>query len=282
MAEIKKELRFTLPHLNLAGWSNGKEGKPVVLALHGWLDNAGSFEPLLPWLDDYHVFAVDFPGHGLSDHRSVDAHYHFVEWINDVAELIRVMGWDDVMLLGHSMGGMIASVVAAVLPEQINRLVLLDAIGVITTPQESACDQLRQAITSRRRIAKQSVSTHPTFDSALSARVAAGDLSPTLVRLLLKRGLKEVADGFCWRSDPKLRSHSAMRFSFEQAKSFITEIKCPVLLIEGQTGFKLSSKAHQLFVPLYPNLLVREISGGHHCHMQFPEQVYKAMIEDQR
>ena len=83
-----EETRFKLPHITLAGFTNSNVGKPPLLLLHGWLDNAGSFETMLPYLDQYHVIAVDLPGHGLSQHRSLDAHYHFVDWIYDVSQLI--------------------------------------------------------------------------------------------------------------------------------------------------------------------------------------------------
>lgn len=280
------ELRFELPHLTIAGYTNNNIGKPVLLLLHGWLDNAGSFEPLFPWLSDYHVIAVDFPGHGLSDHRSVDANYHFVEWIYDIAELIRINEWQELVIVGHSMGGMVATVVASVLPEKINQLILIEAIGMMTTPAQTACDQLRKAIQSRQRVAQggsnsgnSSKTVHPSFESALAARVGASDFSQKEASILLKRGLQASGQGFIWRTDQRLRTHSAMRFSVEQANSFVTSVKCPVLLIEGENGFKQISQNRQLFGPLYTNLTVSQVPGGHHCHMEYPAQVWQAIAQ---
>jgi pimeloyl-ACP methyl ester carboxylesterase len=57
------ERRLALPHLALAAREWPGDG-PKVLALHGWLDNAASFDPLLPLLPDVHAVAIDLPGHG--------------------------------------------------------------------------------------------------------------------------------------------------------------------------------------------------------------------------
>ena len=49
----------------------GQQGKPLLIALHGWLDNGASFLPLAPYLADFHLVCVDLPGHGHSDHKRV-------------------------------------------------------------------------------------------------------------------------------------------------------------------------------------------------------------------
>ena len=52
-------ITFQLPHLTLRGLTNGNEQAPVLLCLHGWLDNAASFEPLSQYLSKYHVIAIE-------------------------------------------------------------------------------------------------------------------------------------------------------------------------------------------------------------------------------
>ncbi|MGH8605107.1 MAG: alpha/beta fold hydrolase, partial [Gammaproteobacteria bacterium] len=51
------------------------QGAPLI-ALHGWLDNAASFDPLASYLDEFDLVALDLAGHGLSDHRPKGVHYH--------------------------------------------------------------------------------------------------------------------------------------------------------------------------------------------------------------
>ena len=92
-----------------------------ILCLHGWLDNAASFIPLMPSLENYHVVALDMPGHGGSQHRLPGYDYVFVDWIHDVLDAMDSLGWQKAHLLGHSMGGAIATIVAASAPERIDK-----------------------------------------------------------------------------------------------------------------------------------------------------------------
>ena len=67
-----KELTFSTRYGEIAAlqWGTGNPNK--VLALHGWLDNAASFSHLAPLLleQQLEITAIDFPGHGWSDHRA--------------------------------------------------------------------------------------------------------------------------------------------------------------------------------------------------------------------
>ena len=53
----------------------GPEGIPTV-GLHGWLDNANTFDRLAPLIPELNLVALDFAGHGLSNHRAEGVHYH--------------------------------------------------------------------------------------------------------------------------------------------------------------------------------------------------------------
>jgi len=79
-----REICIDLPHIRLAGQRWG-EGEHIVLALHGWLDNAASFAPLAPHLidDNTSLIALEFAGHGRSAHRPLGAGYHFTDHMRD-------------------------------------------------------------------------------------------------------------------------------------------------------------------------------------------------------
>jgi len=64
-----EDIELVTPLGRRAGLHWRTENAPRVLCLHGWLDNAASFIPLAPLLDKLEVFALDFPGHGNSEHR---------------------------------------------------------------------------------------------------------------------------------------------------------------------------------------------------------------------
>ncbi|MGK2915619.1 MAG: alpha/beta fold hydrolase, partial [Porticoccaceae bacterium] len=103
------EHRFVRQGLTLAAREWGDpEGLPV-LALHGWLDNCGSFAVLAPLLIGVRLVALDLAGHGLSSHRSADATYNIWQDVGDVHAVAEQLGWENFALLGHSRGAMIAT-----------------------------------------------------------------------------------------------------------------------------------------------------------------------------
>ena len=153
-------------HLTIAGLKNASvEGKPVI-ALHGWLDNAASFSLLSEYIEsDRPFFAIDLPGHGLSEHRSASSSYHLLENIVDVlafADALAAYGINaqQVTLVGHSLGGIIASLVAAASPERVDKLILLDSMGPITDETVNVLPQLRKAIAKASQI-KSKVTIFP-------------------------------------------------------------------------------------------------------------------------
>ena len=80
-------VEFQLPHICLRGLSNQQTGKPIVLALHGWLDNANSFVPISSYFEAYHFIALDWPGHGHSDHRPSGCDYQQLDYVDDLHQL---------------------------------------------------------------------------------------------------------------------------------------------------------------------------------------------------
>ena len=84
---MPREQRFALPGLTLAAEIWGAPGERPVLASHGWLDNAGSFELLAPLLPDCEIVALDLAGHGLSDSRSADSSYNIWQDVGDLLDV---------------------------------------------------------------------------------------------------------------------------------------------------------------------------------------------------
>ncbi|HAU90742.1 MAG TPA: alpha/beta hydrolase, partial [Alteromonas sp.] len=68
-----KACEFTISSGTIRGMTNGQQGQ-IVLALHGFLENAASMACLAASMSQYQYIAIDLPGHGLSDHRPTGAH----------------------------------------------------------------------------------------------------------------------------------------------------------------------------------------------------------------
>lgn len=275
------EINFSSGGFSLQGLACGENTADVVLCLHGWLDNAASFLPIMPLLTDKRVIAVDWPGHGLSSHRSMDAHYHFIDWVYDLVQLFEINKWQKIDIVAHSMGGMVASAFAAAFPEKVKTLTLIDSIGFVSSTAEQTTEQLRQGMLSRLKGAVKKKNQHVTQESAINARVSVSDLNYQQAKLIVERGLIKQGEYYVWRSDSRLRLTSPYRLTHAQAEQFIRDIKIPVQLIYGNKGMDMVTQGLKSFGPMFEQLLSHELVGGHHVHMEQPEataQLIKAFI----
>mgnify|MGYP003675994282 CR=1 FL=1 len=268
-------VEFEVNNQIISGISNGNKQGTTLLCLHGWLDNAASFQPLLPYLANYHVIAIDWPGHGLSSHRSADAHYHFLDWVYDLISLFRSQQWQNIDIVAHSMGGMVASAFAAAFPTDVKSLTLIDSIGFLTAEAKNTTEQLRKGMISRLTRHVKPKNNHASIDSAIAARMLVSDLTADNAALIVKRGIEQTEAGFIWRSDNRLRAISPYRFTESQAKQIVTDINTPVQLLYGSKGMEMVAKGLKCFGPLFKMLQVNKLHGGHHVHMEQAEQAAK-------
>jgi pimeloyl-ACP methyl ester carboxylesterase len=262
-------VEFKLPSgLRLAGWYAGTTlPSQPVLCLHGWLDNANSFLPLAAALPELPILALDLAGHGHSSHRSADAHYYLFDYVADIAALCRQQGWQQLIVFGHSMGGMVATVLAASFPELVRKLVLIDSLGLMTTAAEDTTTQLRKAVISRGQSYQKQKPQYATLAEAATARQQQSDFDMASAMLLTERGCEATTTGFSWRADLKLREVSAFRLSPAQAHAVIRNLQCPVLALMSTQSPAEIRQATEQFQADYPQLELIQCPGGHHLHM---------------
>lgn len=274
-----QELSFDLGHIRLTGLGFGDPANPMIFATHGWLDNAASFIPLSQYLEDYYIVALDFAGHGKSDHRAQGAHYHILDNIFDMHTLIESQGWKDILFLGHSMGGILAGAYTACFPELAKGLVLMEAFGALTKEPESSPQQLRDSIRSRLDVNIKPTSKPSSIEQAVQARLMAGRMLRESAELLMRRNIKHTDDGFEWRTDRRLRTLSSLRLTEPQADAFLHGIECPTLSILGKQGFDELKPIQANKKYLIRNFRSTECVGGHHLHMDNPQEVAQKIKE---
>ena len=129
---MTESIRFEVAGLTFHGLCFGPADGIPVLALHGWLDNAASFTRLGPLLTGCRVIAVDQRGHGMTDH--LGRPYHIWDGVPDVIGILDALGWEQAILLGHSMGAAVATLVASAYPDRIQALWLVEGLGPWTYP----------------------------------------------------------------------------------------------------------------------------------------------------
>ena len=139
-----REHAITARGARLAWRQWGEDHEYPVLALHGWLDNAASFDALGPLLVGHRLIALDLPGHGLSDQRGPHGSYNIWDDLPDLVWLTAELGLVRYALLGHSRGAAIATLLAAIEPDAVSSLVLLDGMLTPMFREEDTVAQLRQ------------------------------------------------------------------------------------------------------------------------------------------
>ncbi len=270
MSSAPEELRLSVPGLELAARAHGPADGPRVLALHGWLDSAASFDRLAPLLPGLRLVALDLPGHGRSDHRPAGARYHFVDWPLDVAAAVAALGWDRFVLMGHSMGAGVASLLAASLGERVLRLVLLDGLAPGMTEPADAPARLATAITEHLAPAP-AARRYASFEEAAQRFARArSELTEAGAAALAPRAIRVDEGGASFASDPRLRGTSPLRLSRAHVEAFLARIRCPSLLVRPAAGMPIPEEAFAALTALVPDLRVAHVPGGHHAHLDDP------------
>jgi pimeloyl-ACP methyl ester carboxylesterase len=276
-----RALKIPLPHLNLAALQIGPEDHPAhtLLAFHGWLDNAASFEPLALILHqhrpDLRIIALDLPGHGASDWRPPGSPHHFLDWIPDVAAAADALGLDRFSLLGHSMGAGIAALTAAALPQRVTSLALIEGLGPLSDDPDSSPEQLRRALAQRARTPSPPA-VFPDLDAATQRRLQAG--SPMRYDSALRLTQRQLAtnphgEGLIFRSDPALRRTSLGRLTEPQVLAFLRAVQAPTLLLSAQQGWPFNPDTTHARLQALPSLEHHTLPGGHHLHLDAPHSV---------
>lgn len=263
-----EEVRLSLPHIELAAHLFGPEDGQPVIALHGWLDNANSFARLAPHLQGLRIVALDLAGHGHSAHRPPGAGYTLADYAYDVLQVAEQLGWQRFSLLGHSLGAIIAVILAASLPERVARLALIDGLLPPTGEADSMAERMGRALQAQAALSDKRKPVYRDQSHAAEVRMkGVVAVSREAAELLAQRGLMPVSGGYTWRSDSRLTLPSAIRLTRDQALSFVDSIRCPTHLIVAQAGMLVQNQALLAGLPF----AVTTLPGGHHLHLNEEE-----------
>lgn len=193
-----------------------------IIAGHGQLDNSNTWKKMIPYFMDtllsaaggarVSVVAIDYLGHGLSDHRLPDADYGRHKWAEDTIRVMDKLGWKKAALLAHSAGGEASTVAAVAFPDRITHLMLLDSDG--PAPRAARAIPLETASFIRRRLRAPSKKTvFQTREEAIMRRARGNPIDGTIgieaSQILCERSLAEVVKdgrkvGYMWRTDQEL------------------------------------------------------------------------------
>jgi len=223
---------------------------------------------MAPFLEDFDLLALDFAGHGLSAHRPASSRYYFSEYLYDLDALLDQLGWGQCHLMGHSMGGGVASLFAAALPERVDRLVLLDAVGALARPIEQTARQLRLSLKSVRKD-RSNLRPYKNVEAAMRARQKDSALSDQAARLLCERSLTHSGQHYQWSTDPRLNWRSPQLYTDDQMLDVLAAIRAPTLAITSpEVVSYLGEKMMRQRLGTIARCQHMTVEDHHHFHME--------------
>ncbi len=259
--QFLSELTFSTPRGQLAAKQFG-QGTPCI-ALHGWLDNAASFDQLAPRLDAQ-VIALDLRGHGHSDHHH--SAYHIWDSISDLLCVAEQIG-EPAHWLGHSMGAGIAALFAGCFPEHCRTLSLIEGLGPWVETQLDARAQLRRSARQHQR-EKGPTRSYQSIELAAQVRSKKGvsPVSAEAIYPVVERALQPVDGGWTWRTDPWLQQPSPLKMLPEQIETCLRAIECPTQVFVADRGMLHDSSMLAQRLEWVSHAELVTLSGDHHLH----------------
>jgi N-formylmaleamate deformylase len=238
--------------INMHYTRTGGNKQPLIL-LHGLMANGLCWTSLAQVLEkEYDIIMPDARGHG---HSSVpDFGYRYEDHANDVAGLIKALRLPPPILLGHSMGGMTAAVVASRNPNLLRGLVLVDPTFLSPKVQREVRDS--EVADQHRRMLNMSLS-----EVVADARNRHPNRSAETLELFARARLQTSMAAFDVLTPPN-----------PDYKILINAIDVPSLIIFGDKGVVSSVVAEEL-QGLNPRLQAVQIpEAGHSVHLDQPER----------
>mgnify|MGYP006280017169 FL=1 len=263
-----EDLRIDVPGLTLAGRRWGDPAGRPFIALHGWLDNANTWTRLAPLLPELDIVALDFAGHGHSDHRAAGVHYVPLADIQDVIAAADALGFERFGLLGHSMGGAIASEIAGLFPERVTEAVFVDGLVHHEGNAATGNDRNRAAIEQMLRAHEKKPPVYADLEAMARRVTEATDQSLDAASELVGRGHAFVEGGCTWRTDPRIRFATPLRITARQIDDLMSRVTARCLLLVARDGDRWYRSGVERRAEHHPRLEIRELDGPHHLHLE--------------
>jgi pimeloyl-ACP methyl ester carboxylesterase len=259
---------FDVRGLALHALEWGQAGRPGLCFLHGGAAHAHWFDRVAgAFTDRFHVIALDQRGHGES-HWPAPPAYATENFVGDILGVIDALGWERVILAGHSMGGHNSMACSAWHPERVRALAVLDSRPAIP---EERLGSLRARGQQRTR------HPYPTREDAAAAfrlvpRETVAD--PALLQHLGEAGVVERDGGWVYRFDPdanRLRGPA-------DCWPLLPKIEAPTMIVRAELSPNLPPDHIARIRELIPHATIVEVPGAyHHVTLDAPDAVVAAL-----
>lgn len=253
---------------------------PPMLLLHGVTRRWQDFRSLFPELaDHFQLHGIDLRGHGKSGRTT--GNYRVIEYVPDVVRYLQLLE-EPAIVVGHSLGGMVAAAVAAAAPDRVAALVLEDPTFEMTGRRiyETTYPDLFRAF---RRHAGSTRSIRDIAADLAGAMIYAPD-APVYVRLgQLRDPVSLRFSAACLkRLDPDVLTTPLEGRWLEgyNVESTLARINCPTLFLQADwdAGGSLPDDYAETLAAMIPDAARVKLTGiGHNIHGTQPNAMLRLM-----
>ncbi|MCB1052944.1 MAG: alpha/beta hydrolase [Acidobacteria bacterium] len=242
--------------LHFLEWGDPKN--PPLIFIHGGAAHARWWQFLAPFFaEHYHCLAPDLSGHGDSGHREL---YPRTAWADELAALCKYTLTQPPILVGHSMGGLVAVVAAAEHPDQFKAICVIDS--PIRKPDPESQARMTPPTLPQAKV-------YAEWEHALS-RFRLLPAQPCenqfIVDFLARTSLKEVEGGWTWKFDPMVFA----KHSIIPMHEYLARVQLPTVLLRG---------AYSTIVPPDVFAYMAELTQGRAPLIEIPEAHHHLILD---
>ncbi|XP_045773133.1 probable serine hydrolase [Maniola jurtina] len=289
-----EEIEIPVPWGHVAARWWGQRNKQPLIAIHGWQDNAGTWDNLIPLLPaNTSVLCLDLPGHGLSSpYPKGMLYYIFWDGIVLLRRIVKYFKWQKISLMGHSLGGALSFMYAASFPDDVDKIICIDIASPAVRVPGHMVQNTGMIIDKNLEYENLSEDKIPCYEYEEMIDIVCdaykGSVSRENCKVLMKRGMAPTPahmkkKGYYFKRDPRLKVAGLAQMSIETALEYASKVTCKVLNIRALPGQKWERLDYYLDVveKLKQTATVTyvEVEGTHHVQLNAPENIVN-IIED--
>ena len=266
--KLYTEHRMKVNGLNIHYIDWGNPHLPHLFLAHGSVANAVYWDLVAPeFRDQYHVVAVTARGRAKSDY-AIDGSYETDDYVQDFRELTLGLGLDKMTYIGQSMGGKIGMTYAAMYPDQVDKMILVDIGGESTGALSGDPMKSRPEVFNNPDEIEEWLRQFDRFSR----------IGSDAMQIVLKTGFQQLVNGQ-WISaiaNPLIYHERPVQ---PAAYDKLQKIQCPTLLIHCLLSDLMGPEIAEKTRIAIPGCELVQFNSGHLPHLECPDEFIRIAKE---
>lgn len=251
MKDFKMQPKNILVNGHKVHYVEGGQGKETIVLVHGFRSSKAYWIPYLPeFLSQYHVIALDLPGHGSSDRGGPNQHYDLRSLGNFLDDFIQAMNLKNIRLVGASMGGGVVLSYASSHSDNIKSIALINPLAV----QPPRMSEVHQALGRGENLLlpKDMEGFYTMQEVVYGSRL---ELNPVIEKLILN-ALVQQRDFYVMAFNEMIEKGGL--------EDCLDQVKAPILIVQGDKDRVVDPSCVSIVQGYIPHTEVVWIKDGAH------------------